>query len=72
MCSHCESEHPDEQKFVQEFNARRLQPTEDSFGQDVFQSLLAVSYSRYILNSTRNLMGHLYQSSPLVGIRKVL
>lgn len=77
MCSHCDG-HPDEQNFVNAFNKRRqervsqAEPVTDALGQDLLQSWLEVACARFLLNSTRNLIGHVYGSSPLVGVRKVL
>jgi hypothetical protein len=38
----------------------------DGLGQDVLQGLLAAAYAQYMLNSTRNLIGHIYGGSPLI------
>lgn len=66
MCSHCDG-HPDEEKFVREFNERR----EAEAKQLDLQGWLEVAYARLMLNSTRNLIGHIQGSSPWVGKRRV-
>jgi len=43
----------------------------DALGHDALQNLLAAAYAAYIHISTRNLVGHLYGRSPLVGQKRV-
>lgn len=47
------------------------EPLEDALGQDLFQAYLEVAYANYIRTSTRNLIGHIYNSSPLVGRHRI-
>ena len=46
------------------------EPNEE-LSQDLFQQLLAVSYERYMLRSTSNLVGHIQHSSPLIVKRRL-
>ena len=47
------------------------EPVEDILGHDALHNLLAAAYATYIHISTRNLVGHLYGRSPLVGQKRV-
>lgn len=70
MCSHCDG-HPDEEKFVREFNERRAKkaPLEgQELIAELFQRILAYCDSTA---RTRNLTGYLQSSSPLVGVHKL-
>jgi len=66
MCSNCSGDYEDPEMTAE--------PDElsDALGTDLLQAYLAAAYAQYIHKSTVNLIGHLYQSSPLVGVRKVL
>lgn len=71
MCSHCSTSHPDEVDFVNGFNKRRQEGVVDALGQDIeqnvldfairmkdFKTVLEISWSRYMLRTIANLVGH--------------
>lgn len=79
MCSGCSGNY--EGPFDDE-DERIRQETLDVLGQDIEQNVfdfavrmkdlktvLEIGYARYMRNTTFNLVGHIQQSSPLVGKR---
>lgn len=56
---------PSEHDLWLEEQGIEWEPLEEAIGKDL-QATLEVAYARYMLVTTRNLIGHLYGGSPLI------
>lgn len=71
MCSHCESEHPDEQRFVNEFNERRQKPVDQALEFEDLQTYLGRMWALYRAPSTAFLIQQRSFPSPLLGVKRM-